>query len=63
MKLVIALPLINIDLISELPEDIQVRVMVSHVSSEDHLDDDLSDLSVIGPIKGFKDVQVFVSEK
>jgi hypothetical protein len=63
MKLVIALPLVNIDLISELPEHIQVRVMISHVCSEDHLDDDLSYLTVIGPIKGFKDVQVFVSEK
>jgi hypothetical protein len=63
VKLVITLPLVDIDLISELPEDVQVCVMVGHVRSEDHLDDNLSDLAVICPIKVLKDVQVFVSEE
>ena len=63
MKLIIALPLVNIDLISELPQHIQISVMVSHVSSEDHLDDYLSDFSIICPIIILKDVQVFVSKK
>ena len=63
MKLIIALPLVNIDLISELSEHIQVRVMVCHICRKDHLDNDLSDLTVICPVKVLKDVQIFVSEK
>ncbi len=54
MKLIIALPLINIDLISELSQHIQISVMVSHVSGEDHLDDYLSDPTIICPIEVLK---------